>query len=119
MAQDELLGELKRAMDEHRRLGVPKAGTCDLHDADVDLFEEDAYIFGLADAALTGRQTSEKSIRLDKSIDERLTAALKRAEPTIAIAERFKVYRASVIRLAQLASKILKLPIVEWSRLDE
>ena len=117
--------ELARLFEEHCNLRLPKFGrqVRGLHGADVDLFEEDAYLVGLADSFLgrrlrgTGRMKVE-TILLDPTIDDRLQCQKLRLEKDRETLEQFKRYRESMVCLAHALGRATGVPVqfrdAEW-----
>ena len=105
---DEAIAELARLFQEHYDLRLPKFGSLktDVEESDIDLFEEDAYLVGLASSFLgrrrrgTGRMKVD-AILIDPTIDERLERAKLASDKDREILEQFKHYRESMLNLAR------------------
>jgi hypothetical protein len=85
-------------------------------DTEVDFWEEDAYLAGLASSFLKrGTLTKVSDIRLRKSID-RILDEVKAESPSAKEAlKKIKAYRAKMIELAKLLSHASGLPIRDRS----
>ena len=97
IARDELLAAIR----QFRLATPPKLGDASdlVSDADVDLFEEDAYLAGLIDQAVARGRIDVGSIFLDETIDQRLQEALK-ARPDDSRLRAMREYRMAMKEVA-------------------
>jgi hypothetical protein len=109
--------ELDHRFVEHRGISVPRcSGTLDLADADIDLYEEDAYIAGLVEGFLTRASVKVVVIQLDSSIDSRLEKAKAETSAAQVVLRDFKAYRQRVKELAMLLSQASGIPLRSYAR---
>lgn len=98
----------------HRATPLPRVGSRipELLNADVDLFEEDAYLAGLVDRALARLPLGVDEVLIDLSIDERIADAA-RAVPADLALQAMRLYRSSMNRLAYEVSAATGIPVRE------
>ncbi|MBI4498667.1 MAG: hypothetical protein HY689_12300 [Chloroflexi bacterium] len=87
-----------------------------LQDTIIDLFQEAAYVVGLADTFLGKRRLGHgrmkvDEILLDPTIDERLQCARPASDKDREILEQFKKYRESMLNLARALERATGVPI--------
>ncbi|WP_428249065.1 hypothetical protein [Ferrovibrio sp.] len=83
-------------------------------DVDVDLWAEDSYLVGLVLSFLKGNLPNDNCIKLNRSIDHRLSKYLDNAPPEIAMqVMAFRNYRIKMRQLANALSKASGLQIVD------
>jgi hypothetical protein len=104
------IADLREAFERYETRTLPKLGhlVVDARDADVDLFEEDAYLAGLVSSVLAGRPMRVESILLDRTIDSRL-AQLAELHNHRVVADML-AYRMAMRRLAALLSAATGVP---------
>jgi hypothetical protein len=109
--------KLSRSYRQFYALRLPK----ELHkldlpaDMDVDFYEEDAYLAGLASSFLKrGTLTQVSEIRLRKSIDRSIDEVKAETPSAKEALKKIKAYRAKMIELAELVSRASGIPIVDF-----
>jgi hypothetical protein len=109
MARDESspAARLDEAIRAYRELKAPRFGVLarEFDDVDVDMYEEDAFLHGLALAANQAGGAEARGIRLHQDIDERLQllAERHRGDPRAALALE---YRASMQAIADALNSL-------------
>jgi hypothetical protein len=103
---------LLAAVRDFRRRAIPKLGeSADLvADADIDLFEEDAYLAGLIDRTIARGGIGVAAIILDESIDRRLADAL-RQRPHDPRLEALRDYRVAMRQMAEILGAAAGVPV--------
>lgn len=104
------IADLREAFELYETTPLPKLGHLaeEATEADVDLFEEDAYLAGLVSSVLAGRPMRAETIVLDRTIDSRL-AELEEAHDNRVVADML-AYRKAMRRLAALLSAATGVP---------
>ena len=93
---------LHLAYSDYKQIVLPRIrGLPAIGDIDTELFEEDAYLAGLVDSFLKGRQVDEMQVNLDLKIDLKIQGLLA-ASDTESQLEEIKAYRGSMQNLASL-----------------
>lgn len=115
---EEAIAELARLFQEHYDLRLPKFGSLktDVEEADIDLFEEDSYLVGLASSFLGRRRLGHGRMKVDvivinHTIDERLERAKLASEQDREILDQFKKYRESMLNLAHALGRATGVPV--------
>lgn len=103
---------LASLLEELHRSRSPRLhGTVDAADADVDLFEEEAYLVGLADRLLATGQLGATSLEIDASIDRRLAVAKPTNPRARRLLKDMLSYRARVLDLATALAQAAGVPL--------
>lgn len=110
MVRDELaMRELREQLARLSQISRPAGlGALQLDDADVDLWEEEAYFVGIAESVLRGGQVDQCRLELDASIDARLLQARDRG-PTNEMLNALLAYRAAMRALHASLVKVLQV----------
>jgi hypothetical protein len=82
-----------------------------MEDADIDLFEEDAYLAGIAENLHRTGSTSVEEIRIDRSIDRRLSSAKAESSGAANAKRSLLAYRSAMLDLAGAMSRAARLPL--------
>jgi hypothetical protein len=106
MDRDELQKKLKAVQSASRPVGLPLD---ELDDADIDLWEEEAYYVGLATRMVSVRafEPNLGVLEPDRSIDVRLSDAIAKAPKNAALRALFD-RRSELLLLAQQVCELAK-----------
>jgi len=117
MARDELaVKRLRLAFDNYKRLRRPRtAKALDLDEAEVDLFEEEAYLVGLVDTFLHRGEIPSRGIALDGTIDKRLASGRRTTPQEEQMWREWMHYRKAMIDLALALATASGAQLREWS----
>lgn len=114
MAPDSPTGRFMRLAElyrDYRELALPRSGAlASLEDADIDLYEEDAYLAGLVATALGSSRLPQAQIWTDASIDARLARARAGSPEEAAVIAGLKRYRRAMAALGEELSRATGVP---------
>jgi protoporphyrinogen oxidase len=82
-----------------------------LRDADIDLFEEDAYLSGMVETFLTCGHLKEKVIFFDPTIETRLNKALETLGASDEGLNKLQEYHKAMLKIYHLLSRASGIPI--------
>lgn len=113
MDQDNHLIELRALFEEYKKIHLPKTGGIDINlkDADIDMFEEDTYLFGIVSSYLATGYLKDEAILIDESIDFRIGQACEELECCSTLVMSFQEYRQRMVSLAKALSVSSGIPI--------
>jgi hypothetical protein len=118
---EESIKKLGRLFAEFRDLPFPSIKDLDalvnlvdlISDIQVDLADEDGYLAGLVDTYLARKRIEVNEIRIDITIDSRLTHVIKELKGCQEIVQKIITYRQKMLEIASTLSRASKVPITQ------
>lgn len=87
-----------------------------LADVQIDMADEDGYIAGLVQTYLANQHLTIKEIRIDNTIDSRLSYINAKTENSLEVIAGFIEYRAKMLQLTNVLAEVSGVKITYFSR---